>query len=110
MGEEHRQTPQRTCRGFTKEFERDAVELVRSSGRAGVRWASRSARVQGGSRGGRRPAPSRRAGGLPAGGISSRVKSRHAIAVTRGEVLALRCGERDKGVSLRGAPVRGSRH
>ena len=41
-------SPQRTCRGFTKEFERDAVELVRSSGRAGARWASRSARVQGG--------------------------------------------------------------
>jgi transposase len=33
MGEEPRQTPQRTRRGFTKEFNRDAVELVRSSGR-----------------------------------------------------------------------------
>ena len=33
MGEEHRQTPQRTRRGFTKEFKRDAVELVRSTGR-----------------------------------------------------------------------------
>ena len=33
MGEEPRQTPQRTRRGFTKEFKRDAVELVRSSGR-----------------------------------------------------------------------------
>ncbi len=33
MGEEHRQRPQRTRRGFTKEFKRDAVELVRSSGR-----------------------------------------------------------------------------
>ena len=33
MGEEHRQPPQRTRRGFTKEFKRDAVELVRSSGR-----------------------------------------------------------------------------
>jgi transposase len=29
MGEEHRQRPQRTRRGFTKEFKRDAVELVR---------------------------------------------------------------------------------
>jgi transposase len=33
MGEEHRQSPQRTRRGFTKEFKRDAVELVRSTGR-----------------------------------------------------------------------------
>jgi transposase len=33
MGEEHRQRSQRTRRGFTKEFKRDAVELVRSSGR-----------------------------------------------------------------------------
>jgi transposase len=33
MGEEHRQTPQRTRRGFTKEFKRDAVELVRTTGR-----------------------------------------------------------------------------
>jgi transposase len=33
MGGEHRQTPQRTRRGFTKEFKRDAVELVRSTGR-----------------------------------------------------------------------------
>ena len=33
MGEEYRQTPQRTRRGFTKEFKRDAVELVRSTGR-----------------------------------------------------------------------------
>jgi transposase len=33
MGEEHRQTPQRTRRGFTKEFKRGAVELVRSTGR-----------------------------------------------------------------------------
>jgi transposase len=33
MGEEPRQTPQRTRRGFTKEFKRDAVELVRSTGR-----------------------------------------------------------------------------
>jgi transposase-like protein len=33
MGEEHRQTPQRTRRGFTAEFKRDAVELVRSTGR-----------------------------------------------------------------------------
>jgi transposase len=33
MGEEHRQTPQRTRRGFTKEFKGDAVELVRSTGR-----------------------------------------------------------------------------
>ena len=33
MGEEHRQRPQRTRRGFTKEFKRDAVELVRSTGR-----------------------------------------------------------------------------
>jgi transposase len=33
MGEEHRQPPQRTRRGFTKEFKRDAVELVRSTGR-----------------------------------------------------------------------------
>jgi transposase len=33
MGEEPRQTRQRTRRGFTKEFKRDAVELVRSSGR-----------------------------------------------------------------------------
>ena len=36
MGEEHRQTTQRTRRGFTKEFMRDAVELVRSSGRTGA--------------------------------------------------------------------------
>jgi len=33
MGEEHRQRPQWTRRGFTKEFKRDAVELVRSTGR-----------------------------------------------------------------------------
>ena len=33
MGEEHRQRPQRPRRGFTKEFQRDAVELVRSTGR-----------------------------------------------------------------------------
>ena len=33
MGEEHRQRPLRTRRGFTKEFKRDAVELVRSTGR-----------------------------------------------------------------------------
>jgi transposase len=33
MGEEHRQPSQRTGRGFTKEFKRDAVELVHSSGR-----------------------------------------------------------------------------
>jgi transposase len=33
MGEEHRQPPQRTRRGFTKEFKRDAVELVRGTGR-----------------------------------------------------------------------------
>jgi transposase len=33
MGEEHRPPPQRTRRGFTKEFKRDAVELVRSTGR-----------------------------------------------------------------------------
>jgi transposase len=33
MGEEHRQRSQRTRRGFTKEFKRDAVELVRSTGR-----------------------------------------------------------------------------
>jgi transposase len=33
MGEEHRQPSQRTRRGFTKEFKRDAVELVHSSGR-----------------------------------------------------------------------------
>jgi transposase len=33
MGEERRQTPQRTRRGFTKEFKRDAVELVCSTGR-----------------------------------------------------------------------------
>ena len=56
MGEEPRQTPQRTRRGFTKEFKRDAVELVRSSGRpiaeiAGSsasmtpRWATGSART-----------------------------------------------------------------
>ena len=32
MGEEHRQRSQRTRRGFTKEFKRDAVELVRSTG------------------------------------------------------------------------------
>jgi transposase len=33
MGEEHRAPSQRTRRGFTKEFKRDAVELVRSTGR-----------------------------------------------------------------------------
>jgi transposase len=33
MGEEHRPPPQRTRRGFTEEFKRDAVELVRSTGR-----------------------------------------------------------------------------
>jgi transposase len=33
MGEEHRQSPHRTRRGFTAEFKRDAVELVRSTGR-----------------------------------------------------------------------------
>jgi transposase len=33
MGEGHRQSPQRTRRGFTKEFKRDAVELVGSTGR-----------------------------------------------------------------------------
>ena len=33
MGEEHRQPSQRTRRGFTKEFKRDAVELVRATGR-----------------------------------------------------------------------------
>jgi transposase len=33
MGEEHRQPPRRTRRGFTKEFQRDAVELVCSTGR-----------------------------------------------------------------------------
>jgi transposase len=33
MGEEHRQPPHRTRQGFTKEFKRDAVELVRSTGR-----------------------------------------------------------------------------
>jgi len=33
MGEEHRQRPQQTRRGFTEEFKRDAVELVRSTGR-----------------------------------------------------------------------------
>ncbi len=33
MGEEHRQTPPRPRRGFTAEFKRDAVELVRSTGR-----------------------------------------------------------------------------
>ena len=33
MGEDHRQRPQRTRRGFTKEFKRDAVELVRSTDR-----------------------------------------------------------------------------
>jgi transposase len=33
MGEEHRQRPQRSRRGFTEEFKRDAVELVRSTGR-----------------------------------------------------------------------------
>jgi transposase len=32
MGGEQRQRPQRTRRGFTKEFKRDAVELVRSTG------------------------------------------------------------------------------
>jgi transposase-like protein len=31
MGEEHRQRPQRTRRGFTKEFKCDAVELVHST-------------------------------------------------------------------------------
>jgi len=33
MGEEYRQTPHRIRRGFTREFKRDAVELVRSTGR-----------------------------------------------------------------------------
>jgi transposase-like protein len=33
MGEEHRQTPQRTRREFIEEFKRDAVNLVRSTGR-----------------------------------------------------------------------------
>src|SRR5215217_6293979 len=33
MGEEDRQRSHRTRRGFTKEFKRDAVELVRTSGR-----------------------------------------------------------------------------
>jgi transposase len=33
MGEEYRETPQRSRRGFTKEFKRDAVELVRATGR-----------------------------------------------------------------------------
>jgi transposase len=33
MGEEHRQTPQRTRREFTEEFKRDAVNLVRGTGR-----------------------------------------------------------------------------
>jgi transposase len=33
MGEEYRQPSQRTRRGFTKEFKRDAVELVRATGR-----------------------------------------------------------------------------
>jgi transposase len=33
MGEEHRQPSQRIRRGFSKEFKRDAVELVRSTGR-----------------------------------------------------------------------------
>jgi transposase len=33
MGEEHRPPSQRMRRGFTKEFKRDAVELVRSTGR-----------------------------------------------------------------------------
>ena len=33
MGGEHRQPPQRTRRGFTKEFKRDAVELVCATGR-----------------------------------------------------------------------------
>jgi transposase len=33
MGEEHRQPPPRTRRGFTKEFKRDAVDLVRATGR-----------------------------------------------------------------------------
>src|SRR5215218_4190503 len=33
MGEEHRQPSRRTRRGFTKEFKRDAVELVRTTGR-----------------------------------------------------------------------------
>ena len=33
MGEEHRQRPQRTRRGCTEEFKRDAVELVPSTGR-----------------------------------------------------------------------------
>jgi transposase len=32
-GEEHRQRPQRTRRGSTEEFKRDAVELVRATGR-----------------------------------------------------------------------------
>ena len=33
MGEEQRQPSQRTRRGFTTEFKRDAVELVRTTGR-----------------------------------------------------------------------------
>jgi transposase len=33
MGEEYRQPPQPTRRGFTAEFKRDAVQLVRSTGR-----------------------------------------------------------------------------
>jgi transposase len=33
MGEEHRQPSQRTRRKFTEEFKRDAVNLVRSTGR-----------------------------------------------------------------------------
>jgi transposase-like protein len=33
MGEDHRQRPHRTRRGFTKECNRDAVELVPSTGR-----------------------------------------------------------------------------
>jgi transposase len=33
MGEEHTQPSQRIRRGFSKEFKRDAVELVRSTGR-----------------------------------------------------------------------------
>jgi len=33
MGEEDRQRSHRTRRGFTKEFKRDAVELVHSTGR-----------------------------------------------------------------------------
>jgi transposase len=33
MGEEHRQTPQRNRGAFTEEFKRDAVNLVRGTGR-----------------------------------------------------------------------------